>query len=169
MTIPKRALLPKNDLDETTSTTDLEINKNTKPFKPVEQAYLKALIKITRQRTKANHHHIVLNEALAIERPPRRLTPNIRHNIPKPPVRKIQNIKINQNYIAHFNQTHTTRVHLMIYPIWRHRRLIKINTYMNWTPITDDQATDLISNENSMHFKLISELSEPPTEPHNKP
>ena len=56
-----------NDLDETTSTTDLEINKNTKPFKPVEQAYLKAFIKITRQRTKANHHHIVLNEALATE------------------------------------------------------------------------------------------------------
>ena len=73
-----------NDLDETTSTTDLEINKNTKPFKPVEQAYLKAFIKITRQRTKANHHHIVLNEALATEQPPRGLTPNIRHNIPKP-------------------------------------------------------------------------------------
>ena len=40
-----------NDLDESTSTTDLETNRNTKPFKPVEQAYLKAFIKITRQRT----------------------------------------------------------------------------------------------------------------------
>ena len=56
-----------NDLDESTLTTDLETNRNTKPFKPVEQAYLKAFIKITRQRTKANHHHIVLNEALATE------------------------------------------------------------------------------------------------------
>ena len=56
-----------NDLDESTSTTYLETNRNTKPFKPVEQAYLKAFIKITRQRTKANHHHIVLNEALATQ------------------------------------------------------------------------------------------------------
>ena len=40
---------------------------------------------------------------------------------------------------------------------------------MNKNPITDDQVTDLISNENSMHFKLISELFEPPTEPHHKP
>ena len=55
-----------NDLDESTLTTDLETNR-TKPFKPVEQAYLKAFIKITRQRMKANHHHIVLNEALATE------------------------------------------------------------------------------------------------------
>ena len=38
-----------------------------------------------RQKTKADHHHMALNEALKNERPPRGLTPNIRHNIPKPP------------------------------------------------------------------------------------
>ena len=91
-----------NDLDESTSTTDLETNRNTKPFKPVEQAYLKAFIKITRQRTKANHHHIVLNEALATEQPPRGLTPNIRHNIPKLPADLI--IKWNQTLFQTANK-----------------------------------------------------------------
>ena len=79
---------------ETTSTSDLDTLKQTKLFQPVEQAYLKAFIKITRQKTKADHHHLVLNEALRIECPPRGLTPNIRHNIPKPPADLI--IKWNQ-------------------------------------------------------------------------
>ena len=72
-----------NELDEQTSTSDTL--RQQKPFWPVEQAYLKAFIKITRQKTKADHHHMVLNEALKNERPPKGLTPVIRHNIPKPP------------------------------------------------------------------------------------
>ena len=32
-----------------------------------------------------DHHYLVLNEALRNECPPKRLTPNIRHIIPKPP------------------------------------------------------------------------------------
>ena len=74
-----------NKLDEQTSTPDLDTLRQEKPFQPVEQAYLKAFIKIIRQKTKADHHHMVLNEALKNKRPPRRLTPVIRHNIPKPP------------------------------------------------------------------------------------
>ena len=46
--------------------------------------------------------------------------------------------------------------------------MYKNNTDINWTPITDDQATGLISNENQRHFKLFKDLSEPPTESHNK-
>ena len=74
-----------NKLDEQTSTSDLDTLRQQKPFWPVEHAYLKAFIKISRQKTKADHHHMVLNEALKKERPPRGLTPVIRHNIPKPP------------------------------------------------------------------------------------
>ena len=76
---------PQDELDEQTSTSDLQDTTKTKPFKPIEQAYLRAFIKITRQRTKADHHYIVFNEALRNECPPKGLTPNIRHNIPKPP------------------------------------------------------------------------------------
>ena len=76
---------PQDELDEQTSTSDLQSAIKTKPFKPIEQAYLKAFIKITRQRTKVDHHYLVLNEALRNEHPPKGLTPNIRHNIPKPP------------------------------------------------------------------------------------
>ena len=39
-----------NELDEQTSTSDTL--RQQKPFWPVEQAYLKAFIKITRQKTK---------------------------------------------------------------------------------------------------------------------
>ena len=44
-----------NELDEQTSTSDLDSLKQQKPFQP---------IKITRQKTKADHHYMVLNEAL---------------------------------------------------------------------------------------------------------
>ena len=44
------------------------------------QHYLKALIKITRQETKAAHH---LEKALEDKRPPKGLTPSIKHNISK--------------------------------------------------------------------------------------
>ena len=43
---------------------------------------------------KVDHHYLVLNEALRNECPPKGLTPNIRHNIPKPPPGLI--IKSNQ-------------------------------------------------------------------------
>ena len=72
---------PQDELDEQTSTSDLPNTTKTKPFKPIEQAYLKAFIKITRQRTKADHYYIVLNEALRNKCPPKGLTPNIRHNM----------------------------------------------------------------------------------------
>ena len=45
---------PKDELGEQMSTSDLHNRTKTKPFKPIEQAYLKAFIKIMRQRTKAD-------------------------------------------------------------------------------------------------------------------
>ena len=48
---------PLNDLDQTTSTTNLSQEKKQRtPLKPVVQHYLKALIKITRLETKATHN-----------------------------------------------------------------------------------------------------------------
>ena len=101
-------------LGETTSTSDLDTLKQTKLFQPVEQAYLKAFIKITRQKTKADHHHLVLNEALRIECPPRGLTPNIRHNIPKPPADLI--IKWNQTLFNTAHQTYRTTKSILDQP-----------------------------------------------------
>ena len=76
---------PQDELDEQTSTSDLQSATKTKPFKPIEQAYVKAFFKITRQRTRVDHHYLVLNKALRNKCPPKGLVPNIRHNIPKPP------------------------------------------------------------------------------------
>ena len=57
-----------NELDQSTSTNTL-VGGNTpwKPLKPVVQHYLKALIKITRQETKAAHHLEILNRAIEDE------------------------------------------------------------------------------------------------------
>ena len=54
-----------NELDQSTSTNTL-VRGNTpqKPLKLVVQHYLKALIKITRQETKAAHHLEILNKAI---------------------------------------------------------------------------------------------------------
>ena len=54
-----------NELDQSTNTNTL-VRGNTpwKPLKPVVQHYLKALIKITRQETKAAHHLEILNRAI---------------------------------------------------------------------------------------------------------
>ena len=84
-------------LDETTSTSDLTAPIEKRPFKPIEQVYLKAFIKLTHQKAKAQHHHRTLEEALRLERPPRGLTPNIKHNIPKAPTSLI--IKWNQSLL----------------------------------------------------------------------
>ena len=47
---------PLNELDQTTSTTNLSQEKRQRtPLRPVVQHYLKALIKITRLETKATH------------------------------------------------------------------------------------------------------------------
>ena len=54
--------------------------------------YLKAFIKLTRQKAKAQHHHSTLLEALRLEGGQ---TPNIKHNIPKAPTSVI--IKWNQS------------------------------------------------------------------------
>ena len=71
---------PLNDLDQTTSTTHLSQEKKQRtPLKPVVQHYLKALIKITRLETKATHHLETLKKALEDQRPPKGLTPNIKH------------------------------------------------------------------------------------------
>ena len=49
---------PLNDLDQTTSTTNLSQEKKQRtPIKPVVQHYLKALIKITQLETKVTHHY----------------------------------------------------------------------------------------------------------------
>ena len=48
---------PLNDLDQTTSTTNLSQEKKQRTaLKPVVQHYLKALIKKTQLETKATHH-----------------------------------------------------------------------------------------------------------------
>ena len=75
-----------NELDQSTSTSTL-VRGNTpwKPLKPVVQHYLKALIKVTRQETKAVHHLETLKKALENRRPPKGLTPSIKHNISKAP------------------------------------------------------------------------------------
>ena len=62
-------------LDETTSTSDLTTPIVKRPFKPIEQVHLKAFIKLTHQKSKAQHHHRTLEESLRLERLPRGLTP----------------------------------------------------------------------------------------------
>ena len=59
-----------NKLDQSTSTSTL-VRGNTpwKPLRPVVQHYLKALIKMTRQETKAAHYLETLKKALEDERP----------------------------------------------------------------------------------------------------
>ena len=54
-----------NELDQSTSTNTL-VRGNTlwNPSKSVVEHYLKALIKITRQETKAAHHLETLNKAI---------------------------------------------------------------------------------------------------------
>ena len=47
-------------LGETTSTSDLTAPIEKRPFKSIEQVYLKAFIKLTRQKDKAQHHHRTL-------------------------------------------------------------------------------------------------------------
>ena len=71
-----------NELDQSTSTATL-VRGNTpqKPLRPVVQHYLKAFIKITREETKAAHHLETLEKALEDKRPPKGLTPSIKHNI----------------------------------------------------------------------------------------
>ena len=61
-------IFAQNELDHSTSTNTL-VRGNTpqKPLKPVVQHYLKALIKITRQETKAAHHLEILNKAIEDE------------------------------------------------------------------------------------------------------
>ena len=57
-----------NKLDQSTSTNTLvRGNIPQKQLKPVVQHYLKALIKITRQETKAAHHLEILNKAIEDE------------------------------------------------------------------------------------------------------
>ena len=90
--------LAQDPLDETTSASDLTAPIEKRPLKPIEQVYLKAFIKLTRQKAKAQHHHRTLEEALRLERPPRGLTPNTKHNIPKAPTSLI--IKWNQSLLG---------------------------------------------------------------------
>ena len=73
------------ETDETTSTTDLEKKSEVKAFNKTTQSYLKAFIKLTRQQVKATHHLTVLRKTIKEHRPPRGLTPSIKHNIPKAP------------------------------------------------------------------------------------
>ena len=80
------------DLDQSTSTNTLATQQITKrPLKPLVQSYLKAFIKITRQETKAAHHLDILRRSLEEERPPKGLTPSIKHNISKAPAHLIIN------------------------------------------------------------------------------
>ena len=87
-----------NELDQSTSTNTLvRGNIPWKPLKPVVQHYLKALIKITRQETKAAHHLEILNRAIEDKQPPNGLTPGIKHNISKAP----PHLVIQWNMILH--------------------------------------------------------------------
>ena len=98
---------PLNDLDQTTSTTYLSPEKKQRtPLKPVVQHYLKALIKITRLETKATHHLETLKKALEDQRPPKGLTPNIKHNISKAPA----DLVIEWNSILHETGEKLTKV-----------------------------------------------------------
>ena len=98
---------PLNELDQTMSTTNLAQEKRQRtPLKPVVQHYLKALIKITRLETKATHHLETLNKALEDERPPKGLTPNIKHNISKAPA----DLVIEWNRIPHETGERLTKV-----------------------------------------------------------
>ena len=98
---------PLNDLDQTTSTTYLSQEKKQRtPLKPVVQHYLKALIKITRLETKATHHLETLKKALEDQRPPKGLTPNIKHNISKAPA----DLVIEWNSILHETGEKLTKV-----------------------------------------------------------
>ena len=98
---------PLNDLDQTTSTTYLSPEKKQRtPLKPVVQHYLKALIKITGLETKATHHLETLKKALEDQRPPKGLTPNIKHNISKAPA----DLVIEWNSILHETGEKLTKV-----------------------------------------------------------
>ena len=98
---------PLNDLDQTTSTTYLSPEKKQRtPLKPVVQHYLKALIKITRLETKATHHLETLKKALEDQRPPKGLTPTIKHNISKAPA----DLVIEWNSILHETGEKLTKV-----------------------------------------------------------
>ena len=98
---------PLNDLDQTTSTTYLSPEKKQRtPLKPVVQHYLKALIKITRLETKATHHLETLKKALEYQRPPKGLTPTIKHNISKAPA----DLVIEWNSILHETGEKLTKV-----------------------------------------------------------
>ena len=70
------------------------------------QHYLKALIKITRQETNAAHHLETLQKALEDERPPKGLTPSIKHNISKAP----PHLVIQWNSILHETGEKLTKV-----------------------------------------------------------
>ena len=96
-----------NELDQSTSPSTL-VRGNTpwKTLKPVVQHYLKALIKITRQETKAAHHLEILKKALEDERPPKGLTPNCKHNISKAP----PHLVIQWNLILHETGEKLTKV-----------------------------------------------------------
>ena len=96
-----------NELDQSTSTNTLvRGNTSWKPLRPVVQHYLKALIKITRQETKAAHHLETLKKALEDKRPPKGLTPSIKHNILKAP----PHLVIQWNSIFHETAEKLTKV-----------------------------------------------------------
>ena len=98
---------PLNELDQTTSTTNLSQEKKQRtPLKPVVQHYLKVLIKITRLETKATHHLEILKKAQEDQRPPKGLTPNIKHNISKAP----SDLVIEWNSILHETGEKLTKV-----------------------------------------------------------
>ena len=96
-----------NKLDQSTSTSTL-VRGNTplKPLRPVVQHYLKVLIKIARQETKAAHHLETLKKALEDERPPKGLTPSIKHNISKAP----PHLVIQWNLMLHETAEKLTKV-----------------------------------------------------------
>ena len=108
-----------NELDQSTSTTTL-VRGNTpqKPLRPVVQHYLKALIKITRQETKAAHHLGTLKKALEDERNPKGLTPSIKHNISKAP----PHLVIQWNSILHETGEKLTKV---LVDYWNDQKLVQ--------------------------------------------
>ena len=67
-------------LDETTSTSDLTAPIEKRPFKPIEQVYLKAFIKLIRQKANAQHHHRTLTQSHQIIKEPRKSNKDIIKN-----------------------------------------------------------------------------------------
>jgi hypothetical protein len=76
-----------DDTEETVSSHEITPQiEEVEPFNSKSQAYIKALIKLTRQSKKAIHHIELLQKAIDTERPPRGLIPRVNPRLPDTPI-----------------------------------------------------------------------------------